>query len=60
MRNASENETSDIFLCFYSSQDRDGEGWILLKKTWRRPGEDLEILENLLGDHVSPLSSLVR
>ena len=37
-----------IYLCFCSSQDRDGEGLILLEKTWRRPGdtgEDLEILE---------------
>jgi hypothetical protein len=29
-------------MCFYSSQDRGGEGWILLEKTWRKPGENLE------------------
>ena len=29
-------------MCFYSSQDRGGEGWILLEKTWTKPGENLE------------------
>ena len=28
-----------------SSQDRDGEGWILLEKTWRRPGDTGEDME---------------
>ena len=32
-------------MCFYSSQDRDGEGWILLEKTWRRPGDTGEDME---------------
>ena len=37
-------------MCFYSSQDRGGEGWILLEKTWRRPGEDLEKTWRRPGD----------
>ena len=32
-------------MCFYSSQDRGGEGWILLEKTWRRPGDTGEDME---------------
>ena len=32
-------------MCFYSSQDREGEGRILLENTWRRPGDTGEDME---------------